>query len=103
MLRSILCYLHLKHLCTKFVALLCWPPISGHLSESIPNERVQCLTVVRSLQQCQHWYRCYFVCPADKSSPFNLVQALSSQLQEVPAEDVLTAMHNVPQVGSLSA
>ena len=29
-----------------------------------------------------------------------MVQALSSQLQEVPAEDVLLSLHHVPQVGS---
>ena len=27
-----------------------------------------------------------------------MVQALSSQLQEVPAEDVLLSLHHVPQV-----
>ena len=37
---------------------------------------------------------------ADKASPFQMVQALSSQLQEVPAEDVLLSLHHVPQVGS---
>ena len=36
--------------------------------------------------------------PADKASPFQMVQALSSQLQEVPAEDVLLSLHHVPQV-----
>ena len=35
---------------------------------------------------------------ADKSSPFQMVQALSSHLQEVPAEDVLLSLHHVPQV-----
>ncbi|CAK0787227.1 hypothetical protein CVIRNUC_010443 [Coccomyxa viridis] len=34
---------------------------------------------------------------ADKASPFQMVQALSSQLQEVPAEDVLLSLHHVPQ------
>lgn len=37
---------------------------------------------------------------ADKASPFQMVQALSSQLQEVPAEDVLLSLHHVPQVCS---
>ncbi len=40
--------------------------------------------------------------PADKSSPFQMVQALSSHLQEVPAEDVLLSLHHVPQVCTLS-
>ena len=31
-----------------------------------------------------------------------MVQALSSHLQEVPAEDVLLSLHNVPQVCTLS-
>lgn len=35
---------------------------------------------------------------ADKSSPFQMVQSLASQLQEVPAEDVLLSLHHVPQV-----
>ena len=40
---------------------------------------------------------------ADKSSPFQMVQALSSHLQEVPAEDVLLSLHHVPQVCTLTS
>lgn len=37
-------------------------------------------------------------CAADKQGPLALAQYLSSKLQEVPAQDVLLALHNVPQV-----
>lgn len=35
---------------------------------------------------------------ADKQGPLAMAQYLSSKLQEVPAQDVLLALHNVPQV-----
>lgn len=37
-------------------------------------------------------------CAADKQGPLAMAQYLSSKLQEVPAQDVLLALHNVPQV-----
>ena len=35
---------------------------------------------------------------ADKQGSLAMAQYLSSKLQEVPAQDVLLALHNVPQV-----
>ncbi len=81
-----------SHVCMPLC--VCWPrlcrterrPMSyGPLSVWLPWWRVT---------QGFSWVTLY----ADKSSPFQMAQSLASQLQEVPAEDVLLSLHHVPQV-----
>lgn len=43
-----------------------------------------------------------FLVGTDKQGPLAMAQYLSSKLQEVPAQDVLLALHNVPQVTLLA-